>query len=72
MKKFVYQVAGFEFVDTEAFGTAWREAKVKAADLNTAVYRLVIKDGDVRQEVYLKAGCFLNAMLAEPKDIKIF
>lgn len=72
MKKFVYQVAGFEFVDTEAFGTAWREAKAKAAELHTAVYRLVIKGEDVRQEAYLTAGCFLNVALTEPKDVKIF
>ena len=33
MKKFVYQVAGWEFVDTEAFGKAWKEAKAKTLPL---------------------------------------
>lgn len=72
MKKFVYQVAGFEFVDTEAFGTAWREAKVKATELNAAIYRLVIKGEDVQQQVYLKAGCFLTTDLATADAVKVF
>ena len=55
MKKFVYQVAAWEFVDCVAFGQAWRDAKVKAAELGAPIYRLVIKGEDVRQEVYMTA-----------------
>ena len=63
MKKFVYQVANYEFVDTEAFGKAWQEAKAKAAKLNAPIYRLVIKGENVRQEVFTKGGCFIRADL---------
>ena len=61
MKKFVYQVAGYEFSDTEAFGKAWKEAKAKATETGSPIGRLVVKDGDiVRREFYAKGGCFLS------------
>ena len=60
MKKFVYQVAGYEFTDTTAFGKAWQEAKAKAAELNATIYRLVIKNGEAKQEVFTKGGCFIS------------
>ena len=72
MKKFVYDVAGFEFVDTEAFGNAWRAAKILAADKHTAIYRQVIKHGESKHEVFCTGGCFLRSDLARPQDIKIF
>lgn len=72
MKKFVYQVAGYEFVDSVAFGEAWKEAKAKAAELNVSIYRLVIKDETVKQEVFVKAGFFLNVTLATPENVAIF
>lgn len=72
MKKFVYQVKSYEFVGQEAFGDAWRAAKAKATELHTAIYRLVIKDGSVRQEVFLNAGCFLTTELADPNSVKIW
>lgn len=72
MKKFVYQVAGFEWEDTEAFGTAWKQAKAKAVELHAAVYRLVIKGEDVRQEVYYKGGCFNSIKFATTENVKIF
>lgn len=59
MKKFVYQVAGYEFTDTIAFGKAWQEAKAKAAELNTKIYRIVIKGDKIRQEYFADGGCFL-------------
>lgn len=71
-KKFVYQVAGFEWEDTEAFGKAWRQAKAKATELHAAVYRLVIKGEDIRQEVYYKGGCFNSIKFATPENVKIF
>lgn len=71
-KKFVYQVAGFEFVDSIAFGEAWKEAKAKAAELHTAVYRLVIKGEQIRQEVYYKGGCFNNIRFATDENVMIF
>lgn len=72
MKKFVYQVLNFEFVDTVAFGTAWREAKEKATQLHSPIFRLVIEDHTVREEVYVKAGCFLRSDLALLDNIMIF
>lgn len=58
-KKFVYQVAGFEWVDTEPFGWAWREAKSKATELNVKIYRMVIKGDKIRQEYFADGDCFL-------------
>lgn len=72
MKQFIYQVAGFEYTDTEAFGTAWKQAKAEATRLNAAVYRLVIKGENVRQEVYVNGGCFLSVAYAKPEDIHLF
>ena len=71
-KKFVYQVAGFEWEDTEAFGKAWRQAKAKATELHAAVYRLVIKGEDIRQEVYYKGGCFNSTRFATKDNVKIW
>jgi hypothetical protein len=72
MKKFVYQVAAWEFVDSVAFGQAWQDAKAKAAELGAPIYRLIIKGEDTRQEVFMTAGCFLRADLADAQGIKVF
>jgi hypothetical protein len=72
MKKFVYCVMGYEFEDSEAFGKAWKEAKAKATELHAPIYRLVIKGGEAKQEVFLKAGCFLSTALADTSKAKIF
>ena len=64
MKKFVYQVAGWESTDTTAFGKAWQEAKAKATELHMPIYRLVIKGEEVKQEVFTKGGCFVSVNLA--------
>lgn len=72
MKKFVYQVAGYEFVDSIAFGEAWKEAKRVATVYNMPVYRLVIKGDSVKQEVFTKGGCFLNVALATAENAAIF
>lgn len=72
MKKFVYEVAGYEFSDVEAFGTAWKDAKAKATELHAPIYRLVIKNEDIKQEVYTKAGCFLPVSLVMVKNVMIF
>ena len=72
MKKFVYQVAGFEFTDTVAFGEAWKEAKRIAKIHHTAIYRLVVKGETVRQEVYYKSGCFNSVEFATADNIETF
>jgi len=72
MKKFVYQVKGFEFVDTNAFGKAWQDAKAKAAELHCPIFRLVIKDGKVRQEVYYNGGLFNSVEFMREDNVKIF
>lgn len=72
MKKFVYQVAGYEYVGSEAFGDAWRQAKAKAAELHTAVYRLVIKGENIRQEVFTTGGCFLSVDRAQTDWVMVF
>lgn len=72
MKKFVYQVQGYEFTDTVPFGKAWQEAKAKAFELHTAIYRLVINSDKVRQEAYVKGGCFLSVTLAPIENVMMF
>lgn len=72
MKTFIYQVCGFEFTDSVAFGEAWREAKMKAAASNAAIYRLIINGESVKQEVYTKAGCFLSTKYVQPEQVLIF
>lgn len=72
MKKFVYQVAGWEFVDTIAFGEAWRQARAKATELHVAVYRLVIQNGQVKQDVFTRGGCFLPIARAQSSCVMIF
>jgi len=72
MKKFVYQVKGFEFVDTDAFGIAWEQAKAKAAELHCPIFRLVIKDDKVRQEVYYNGGLFNSIKFMSENNVKVF
>ena len=72
MKKFVYQVADFEYIGFEAFGDAWKQAKAKATALHMPIYRLVIKNENVKQEVYVNGGCFLSVDKIKPENILIF
>lgn len=73
MKKFIYQVKGFEFEDSTAFGTAWAQAKVKATELHCPIFRQVIKtDGSIRQQVYYNGGCFNSVEFMREDNVKIF
>ena len=65
-KEFIYNVAGNEYRDTEAFGQAWKAAKAKAIEVHAAIYRTVKKR--VRQFVtksFIKAvvSITLNLLL---------
>lgn len=73
MKKFVYQVANFEFVDTTAFGSGWAQAKEKASELHAPIFRLVIKEGcEPRQEVFYKGGLFNSVEFMRDDNVKVF
>lgn len=72
MKKFIYQVMGYEFVDTTPFGVAWQEAKAKAFELHTAIYRLVVDGDKVRHEALVKGFCFLPVTLAPIENVMMF
>lgn len=72
MKKFIYQVSNYEFADTEAFGKAWKDAKTKAIELHTAIYRLVIDDENMRQEVLYKGGVFNSVKFIREDNVEIF
>lgn len=72
MKKFVYQVVSYEYVGSEAFGDAWRQAKAKATELHAAVYRLVIQNGQTRQDVFTRSGCFLPVACAQSSRVMVF
>lgn len=62
MKKFVYQVRGYEFPDTTPWGDGWKQAKAKSAELRAPIYRTIIKDGEPQPlEVFVVGGCFLRA-----------
>ena len=71
-KKFIYEVAGYTFEDTEAFGEGWKAAKEKATALHWAIYRTVRKGKTERREVYFKGGCFNSIKYATPGNIMIF
>lgn len=72
MKKFVYQVAGYEFADTVAFGEAWKEAKEKATELHKPIHRLVIKNGEAKQESFCSGGIFVRSDLTKAEDWKVW
>lgn len=73
MKKFVYEVAGYEFVGEIAWGEAWKQAKAKATELHAAIYRTVIEgEKEPRHEVYCTAGLFLSTRYAKAEDVKLF
>ena len=73
MKKFFYEVAGYEFCGETAWGDAWKQAKTKATELNAAIYRTITEgDKEPRHEVYCTGGLFLSTKYAKPEDVKIF
>ena len=73
MKKFVYEVAGYEFVGETAWGEAWKQAKAKATELHAAIYRTVIEgEKEPRHEVSCTAGLFLSTRYAKAEDVKLF
>lgn len=72
MKQFIYQVEGFEYTDTEAFGKAWKEAKEEATRLHAPISRIVIDGYKVREEIYYKGHIFNSVKFATPDNIYIF
>lgn len=72
IKRFVYDVMGFEYEDTEAFGKAWKDAKEVAKGLGVGIYRTVYNDETERREVYCKSGCFLRVDLVKPESVALF
>ena len=71
-KMFTYDVGGWLFWDTEAFGNGWKAAKEKATVLHSAIYRTVYNGETERREVYFKAGCFNDVKYATPDSVMIF
>jgi hypothetical protein len=72
MKEFFYYVNGTEFVDTEAFGKAWKEAKALATEEHTCITRTVVKGKEMYHEFFAKGGCFLSERFYEKDRVKIF
>lgn len=72
MKCFVYDVMGFEYEDTEAFGKAWKDAKEVAKGLGVGIYRTVYNGKTERREVYCKGGFFLRVDLVKPENVALF
>lgn len=73
MKKFFYEVAGYEFCGETAWGEAWKQAKAKATELHVGIYRTVVEDDkEPRHEVFCTAGLFLSTRYAKAEDVKIF
>lgn len=71
-QEFIYEVAGREFTDTEAFGTAWKEAKEVAKEEHCGIFRTVVSGDNLRYEFYAKGGCFLNEKFYTDAKLKIF
>ena len=72
MKRFIYEVAGYEFEGAEAFGKAWKDAKATAAGQGLPIYRTVIKGEAERHEVFTAGGCFLPVDMVKPEDVALF
>lgn len=72
MKKFVYQVNEFEWVDIEAFGVAWEQAKAKATQLHTPIFRKVVKGDKVKLQVYYKGGVFNSVEFMRDDNVKVW
>ena len=71
-KTFIYHVAGEDFTDSEAWGTAWREARTTAEVNHLPIFRTVIKGETVKEEHYTTAGAFINNEYYEEKYLKVF
>jgi len=72
-KVFFYYVNGTEFVDTEAFGKAWRDAKALATEEHTCITRTVLTGEDnLHHEFFAKGGIFLNERFYEKDRVKVF
>ena len=71
-KLFIYEVMGYEFDDTEAFGKAWKEAKAKATELHCPIYRTVVRGEELESEVFYQAGVFNSVRFATAENVKIF
>ena len=67
-KKFYYQTAGHELVDTVAFGDAWKVIVEYAKEHHTAITRKVVKDEEIREEYFAKGGVFLSMDHYKPGD----
>lgn len=60
MKDYYYNVNGIEFHDMEAFGEAWKKAKVLAREEHCGITRTVIDGEKIVYQFYAKSQCFLN------------
>lgn len=72
-KTFIYMV-NTEVVaaDSEPWGGAWHMAKEKAIADHAKIFRDVISDSGIRNEVYCTGGVFLPLHLVTEKEMKIF
>lgn len=72
-KTFIYMV-NTEVVaaDSRPWGYAWWMAKEKAIADHAKIFRDVVSDSGVRNEVYCTGGVFLPIHLVTEKDMKIF
>lgn len=71
-KTFIYMVNGNEFIDTKAFGQAWKDAKAVAKAEHCGIYRSIVEGDNIRNEFFAKGGCFLNEKFFEDGRIEIF
>lgn len=72
MKQFIYQVNEFEFIDIEAFGEAWKQAKVKATELHCPIFREVVNGDRVKRQVYYSGGLFNSIEFMREDNVKVF
>ena len=71
-KRYYFTVNSFEYSDSEAFGKAWEQAKIKATELHAPIYRRICKSEEERWEVYARGEIFLKATPENINRAKIF
>lgn len=69
MKMFVFKVSGHEFIGSEPFGQAFKDARKKAEEMHAPIYRTKI---ETTEDVYVDSGMFIGVKYAKDDEIKKF
>ena len=67
MTTFIYEVAGQEYEDTEAFGKGWEWAKDLAKKTGSEIWRTTIRNNKEYRRFYATGGVFLGEACYRPE-----